>query len=66
MNLFINSEQIISNSTNLYKILEEHLFTSKKGIAVALNNSVVSKPNWTKTELKENDKILIITATQGG
>lgn len=36
------------------------------GIAVAINNTVIPKYNWTETELKDNDDILIIQATQGG
>ncbi|WP_274476561.1 sulfur carrier protein ThiS [Mangrovimonas aestuarii] len=36
------------------------------GIAVAINNIVIPKYNWTETELKDNDDILIIQATQGG
>ena len=38
----------------------------KKGIAVALNNSVILKDNWPITTINQNDNILIITATQGG
>lgn len=37
-----------------------------KGIAVALNNQVVPREQWPSQQLKENDSILIITATQGG
>ena len=38
----------------------------KKGIAVAVNNVVVAKNAWSGFELKENDKILVIKASQGG
>jgi thiamine biosynthesis protein ThiS len=38
----------------------------KKGIAVALNNRIVPQTDWVKTFLKDQDSILIITATQGG
>ncbi|AIM36367.1 sulfur carrier protein ThiS [Sphingobacterium sp. SG20118] len=37
-----------------------------KGIAVALNNQVIPKKAWSTTQLKNQDTILIITATQGG
>lgn len=37
-----------------------------KGIAVALNNQVVPRVQWTTTPLNDRDTILIITATQGG
>lgn len=35
-------------------------------IAVAVNFSVVSKEEWDNFKLNENDKIMIIRATQGG
>jgi len=38
----------------------------RKGIAVALNNRLIPQSNWAETFLKENDCILIITASQGG
>ncbi|MFD2556150.1 sulfur carrier protein ThiS [Sphingobacterium tabacisoli] len=36
------------------------------GIAVALNNQVVPRKDWQATPISNHDKILIITATQGG
>ena len=36
------------------------------GIAVAINETVVPKSQWTSTLLQENDKVLIIKASQGG
>lgn len=38
----------------------------KKGIAVALNKRIVPQSDWAATFLKDQDSILIITATQGG
>lgn len=37
-----------------------------KGVAVALNQSVIPKSLWPTTQLKNNDNILLLTATQGG
>jgi len=37
-----------------------------KGIAVAINDTVIPKSNWSSTILNENDQITIIKATQGG
>ena len=39
---------------------------STTGIALAVNEKVVPKKEWEKFELKENDKVLLIKATQGG
>jgi sulfur carrier protein len=45
-------------------IIERKL--ASKGIAVAINNQIIPKSNWDETIIKENDQLLIITATQGG
>jgi sulfur carrier protein len=37
-----------------------------KGVAVALNSSVISKNEWQAKNLIQGDRILIIRATQGG
>lgn len=36
------------------------------GIAVAVNNSIISRMSWTSKTLTDNDSVLIIQATQGG
>ncbi len=38
----------------------------ENGIAVAINDTVITKPNWQTTQLQVNDNVLIIKATQGG
>lgn len=40
--------------------------SSGKGIAVAINQSVVPKSDWPARRLSPNDQITLITATQGG
>ena len=36
------------------------------GVAVAVNDTVVRRADWTKTMLKKGDHVEIITASQGG
>jgi len=50
----------------LLLLLEKEGITDKKGIAVAVNNQVVPKSAWSDFGLKENDKVLVIQASQGG
>lgn len=38
----------------------------QQGIAVAINNHIVSKAQWESTHICEQDNIIIIRATQGG
>jgi sulfur carrier protein len=37
-----------------------------KGVAVALNNTVISREKWDKCVVNDNDKLLLIKAAQGG
>lgn len=67
MVVFINSEETqLSDTVSIEQALSENGFASLKGIAVALNDEVIPKTEWPSTLLKENDKVLIIKATQGG
>ena len=67
MNIHCNGELIIvENNISLHVLLESKEMISKKGIAVAVNNSVIQKQNWESHVLQENDKVLIISATKGG
>lgn len=66
MDIRLNNKSIqIDEFTSVQQLIEKQKISSK-GIAVAINNSVVAKSNWKETKLKENDNIIIITATQGG
>lgn len=67
MNVFCNSEAFaIEHNATLNDFLISQSMDKKKGIAVAVNNTVVKRPEWNSFELNENDKILIISATKGG
>lgn len=67
MNVIVNNKtEITEAQEKLFKLLSRLNLSEKQGIAVAVNNAVVSKTNWNNYELKENDKITIIRATQGG
>ena len=57
--------QTFLENLTVYQLIEE-LNIQTNGIAVAINNDVVSKPNWEKREVVDQDNILIIKSTQGG
>lgn len=67
-------ELIINHTRKTFDELPENLEAlvaievpgKKKGIAIALNNRIVPQSAWAETFLKDQDSILIITATQGG
>ena len=65
--VFLNGKEIsIEKENTLFDLLSLNGFSEKKGIAVALNNEVVTRSDWTNKQLKQGDKIIIIKATQGG
>ena len=56
----------ITENSSLYDLVLAQLGDKQKGIAVAVNDSVVPKSQWENHMIKSNDQILIIKATQGG
>lgn len=67
MTIFINDEKkVIDSGVSLSELLIQIELAEKKGLAIALNESVVPKSKWETTLLSENDKVLIISATRGG
>ena len=66
MQLIINSELKQFSGKNISELVQSLQMPSTNGIALAVNEKVISKSEWEKFELKENDKILLIKATQGG
>lgn len=57
-------KEITDNSS--LNLLLETLEISKDGIAIAINNEIITKTIWGSTILEENDTVTIIQATQGG
>lgn len=66
MKIYLNGKENQINHSSLEALLVEKGLLKKNGIALAVNNQVIPRANWTKVVLENNDKILIITATQGG
>ncbi|WP_430827000.1 sulfur carrier protein ThiS [Chryseobacterium indologenes] len=67
-------ELIINHTRKTFDVLPENLEAllamelpgKKKGIAVAVNNRIIPLSAWAETFLKDQDSVLIITATQDG
>ena len=51
---------------NIQQLVDMEMHDRQKGIAVAVNNSVIPRTEWAEHRLKQNDNVLIIKATQGG
>jgi sulfur carrier protein len=68
MELKINNQNknFDCKSLTIQELIDFELPTKQNGIAVAVNQTVVSKNQWATFLLSPSDDILIITATQGG
>ena len=63
----INNEiKTITENFSAQQVFELLQIQNTNGYALAINNNVIPKSKWTETILKENDKVLVIQATQGG
>ena len=58
------SKEISENSSVAYLLSE--LEQPEHGIAVAINQQIITKTDWENKEISNGDDILIIQATQGG
>lgn len=67
MDIFINNEKTeVDHGQSLTDLLKEMNIAHPKGIAIAINNTVIPKTVWEKHQLQEQDHVTIIRATQGG
>ena len=67
MELTINHQtKHFAESITIQALLDIEVPAKQKGLAVAVNNSVIPKTDWDNYTLSPTDQILIISATQGG
>jgi len=66
MKVFVNDKEQELNGENSLEHLISKTLQETNGIAVAVNNVVIPKKDWSNYNLDDNDKVLIIKATQGG
>ncbi len=55
----------VPENTSLQQVLENSR-TPSSGIAVAINEQIIPKSEWSSQLLKNNDQLLVIQAVQGG
>lgn len=65
MQIEFNGETTQVTATTILALLEERDI-SLRGVAVALNGSVVPKSNWNETSLQDGDVVDVVTAAAGG
>ena len=67
MIIYINSklEEIPQNVDTVGKLLD-YLKVSRNGTGVGINNRLVKAKDWDKTFLRNEDRVMIISAAYGG
>lgn len=67
MQIEFNGEQLLAEEKlTLHDLLRKYNLQDRKGIAVAIDNTVVPRDSWRETELTDGKKIVVFTAAQGG
>ena len=67
MEVFINQQSyLLPESSTLSAVLHALGIPSSRGLALAVNNQVIPRDNWTSFKLHKHDNVLLIRATQGG
>lgn len=62
----INNKTTEIKGSTIYDLIEERGLSEKSGLAVAVNETVITKDEWKDYKLSENDAIIIIRPVQGG
>ncbi len=65
MKIRINNRDMETNATDVYHLSEE-LQLPEKGVAIAINGSIVPRGEWDGHAIKQWDNITVIKAAFGG
>lgn len=66
MNIKVNNKMVtVPEGSSLFQ-LAQTLELPEKGVAVAVNNQMVSRADWLDKKLAENDQVVVIKAACGG
>ena len=65
MNIKINNKEMEVKATSLQELATE-ISLPEKGVAVAVNNRMVTRADWNHTAINDGDNIVVIKAVCGG
>lgn len=65
MNIKINNKETEVKATSLQELATE-ISLPEKGVAVAVNNHMVTRADWNQTTINDGDNIVVIKAVCGG
>ena len=61
-----DAPRTFASPLTLQEALQQIGIAERKGVAVAINDSVVPRREWSARPLNDGERLLIIQATQGG
>ena len=62
----VNGDTKLLPPSDLNSLLRNLKINDTAGLALAINSEVIPKSEWDKHQIKDGDKILLVSATQGG
>ena len=66
MKILVNGEPTMVDDGVTVDVLAASILDRAKGVAVAVNDEVVPRSEWPSTALREEDRVEVVTARQGG
>jgi sulfur carrier protein len=67
MEVIVNGElKQVNHQITIVQLLQFLDLEIRNGIAIAVNEQIVPKSNWSSQELSTQDQVIIIQATAGG
>ncbi|MBB2945414.1 sulfur carrier protein [Actinoplanes lutulentus] len=66
MRLTINGQDRSRTESCTVAILVAELIAAQRGVAVAVNGTVVPRSTWADVDLADGDRVEVLTAAQGG
>ncbi|BEL09969.1 sulfur carrier protein ThiS [Actinoplanes sichuanensis] len=66
MKLTINGQAQSRSGTCSVATLVAEIIAAQRGVAVAVNGTVVPRSTWSEVDLVDGDRIEVLTAAQGG
>jgi sulfur carrier protein len=67
MNVFLNDEETQADpGQTVANLLQQLSLDNTRKLAVAVNETVIRRSDWSEHALKENDRILLIAPIPGG
>ena len=67
MRLTVNGRELVESEDGLsVAALVERLTEARRGVAVAVNGTVVPRSTWATSRVVDGDAVEVLTAAQGG